>query len=99
MFSERPGSRQGLVTLVPDADDYVKFSVTGEGSVIGDQSIFANPRQAQAGIAAALILASLKAGTITVTAEARGLKPAGKSTCRLDRISPSPWTHLRSGYS
>lgn len=63
-------------TLVPLANDYVKFSVTGEGAVIGDESIFANPMRAQAGIATALIRATLKPGAVTIRAEAFGLQPA-----------------------
>jgi beta-galactosidase len=35
--------RDGNGTLVPLADDYVKSGVTGEGAVIGDETIFANP--------------------------------------------------------
>jgi beta-galactosidase len=63
-------------TLAPLGDDEVKFSVTGEGAVIGDASIWANPMKAQSGVATALVRSTLKAGSITVTAEARGLKPA-----------------------
>jgi hypothetical protein len=54
----------------------VKFSVTGEGAVIGDETIWANPMKAQGGVATALVRSTLKAGSITVTVEARGLKPA-----------------------
>ncbi len=63
-------------TLEPLGDDHVKFSVAGVGAVIGDASIWANPMKAQAGIATALVRSTLKPGSITVTAEARGLKPA-----------------------
>jgi hypothetical protein len=63
-------------TLAPLGDDHVKFNVTGEGVVIGDASTWANPMKAQAGIATALVRSTLKPGSITVTAEARGLKPA-----------------------
>jgi beta-galactosidase len=63
-------------TLVPVANDHVKFTVTGEGAVIGDADIWANPMQAQSGVATALVRSTLKAGSITVTVEARGLKPA-----------------------
>ena len=62
--------------LAPLGDDHVKFSVSGEGAVIGDETIWANPMKAQAGVATALVRSTLKAGSITVTAEARGLKPA-----------------------
>jgi beta-galactosidase len=63
-------------TMVPLGDDQVKFSVTGEGAAIGGETIWANPMKAQAGVATALVRSTLKAGSITVTVEARGLKPA-----------------------
>jgi beta-galactosidase len=50
--------------------------VTGEGAMIGDASIFANPMRAEAGIATALIRSTLRVGAIIVTAESFGLKPA-----------------------
>lgn len=62
--------------LVPLGNDHVKFTVTGEGAVIGDETIWANPMKAQAGVATALVRSTLRAGTIIVRAEARGLKPA-----------------------
>ncbi|MGD0873281.1 MAG: glycoside hydrolase family 2 TIM barrel-domain containing protein [Bryobacteraceae bacterium] len=62
--------------VVPLADDEVRFSVTGEGAMIGDASIFANPMRAEAGIATALIRSTLRVGAIIVTAESFGLKPA-----------------------
>ncbi len=68
--------RDASGTLVPYGDDHVKFTVTGEGAAIGDESNFANPMRAESGIATALIRSTLKAGTITVTATAAGLKPA-----------------------
>jgi beta-galactosidase len=60
----------------PYADDLFSFTVTGEGSVIGDASIGANPVRAEAGIATALIRSTTKPGTITVRATGFGLKPA-----------------------
>ncbi|SPE31572.1 fragment of glycoside hydrolase family 2 protein [Candidatus Sulfopaludibacter sp. SbA6] len=63
-------------TLVPLADDLVKFSVTGPGAVIGDASIGANPMRAEAGVACALVRSTTSPGNITVTAEAFGLKTA-----------------------
>ena len=62
-------------TVVPLADDLVHFEVLGEGEIIGDTSIGANPMQAQAGIAWVLIRSTRRPGTITVTAQAFGLKP------------------------
>lgn len=63
-------------TLVPIAIDHVKFTVSGPGVMIGDDGNWANPMRAQAGVATALVRSTLQAGSITITAEARGLKPA-----------------------
>ncbi|MGC2545031.1 MAG: hypothetical protein WA426_04245, partial [Silvibacterium sp.] len=60
----------------PYGDDEVTFTVNGEGAVIGDASILANPMRASAGIATGLIRSTTKAGTITVEASAFGLKTA-----------------------
>jgi beta-galactosidase len=54
----------------------VTFSVSGEGTVIGDANLLANPVRAQAGIATALIRSTTKPGVITVEATAFGLKTA-----------------------
>lgn len=66
----------GRGTLHPFADDDVTFTVEGEGAVLGDASIGANPVRAEAGIATALIRATTKPGKIVVRASAPGLKPA-----------------------
>ncbi len=63
-------------TTYPYGDDEVTFTVSGEGAVIGDASIFANPVRAEAGIATALIRSTTRIGTITVQASAFGLKNA-----------------------
>jgi beta-galactosidase len=63
-------------TTYPFGDDEITFTVSGEGSVIGDLSIRANPMRAQAGIATGLIRSTAKAGSITVEATAFGLKTA-----------------------
>lgn len=60
----------------PYGDDEVTFTVSGEGAVIGDASLFANPMRAEAGIATALVRSTTRAGTITVEASAFGLKTA-----------------------
>jgi len=60
----------------PYGDDMITFAVSGEGSVIGDASIGANPVRAEAGIATALVRATTKPGTITVRASGFGLAPA-----------------------
>jgi beta-galactosidase len=61
-------------TVHPFADDLVTFSVEGEGMVIGDAAIEANPVHAEAGIATALIRSTSKPGRLTVRADAPGLK-------------------------
>ena len=58
----------------PYADDMVTFSVSGEGALIGDERIFANPLRAEAGIATALVRMTRSAGSITVTAKSPGLQ-------------------------
>lgn len=68
----------------PYADDFVQFSVQGEGYLIGDERIFANPVRAEAGIATALVGTTRRAGSILVRATAPGLS-AGMA--RFDSIS------------
>jgi beta-galactosidase len=65
----------GRGTVHPFADDLVTFTVEGEGVVIGDASIGANPVPAEAGIATALIRASTKPGKLAIRASAPGLQP------------------------
>ena len=64
----------GHGTVYPFASDMVTFAVTGEGSVIGDASIGANPVPAEAGIATALIRSTSKPGKLIVKASIPGLK-------------------------
>ncbi len=61
-------------TTHPFADDMVTFSVSGEGVLVGDGSIFANPVRAEAGIATALVRMTNTPGRITVHAASPGLK-------------------------
>jgi beta-galactosidase len=63
-------------TTYPYSDDVVTFSVSGEGALIGDGRIFANPLRAEAGIATALVRTTRIAGPITVRAASPGLKEA-----------------------
>lgn len=63
-------------TTYPYGDDEVTFKVSGEGTVIGDASLLANPVRARAGIATALIRSTTRPGAITVEAFAFGLKTA-----------------------
>jgi beta-galactosidase len=60
----------------PYGDDIVAFSASGEASLIGDESIFANPVRAEAGIATALVRTTRTAGLVTLRAAAPGLKDA-----------------------
>jgi beta-galactosidase len=57
----------------PYSDDYVTFTVSGEGTVINDERILANPVRAEAGIATALVQMTTTPGSVTVTATAPGL--------------------------
>ncbi len=60
----------------PYSDDIVAFTVTGEGSLMNDGKIFANPLRAEAGIATALVRTTRVAGLVTVQASSPGLKGA-----------------------
>jgi beta-galactosidase len=61
-------------TTHPYADDMVTLTVGGQGSLIGDESIFANPLSAEGGIATFLVRTTRVAGRVTVRATAPGLK-------------------------
>jgi len=63
-------------TTHPYADDIVTFSVTGEGTLIGNETIFANPLRAEGGIATALVRTTKVAGPVIVHASTPGLKGA-----------------------
>ena len=60
-------------TTCPYADERIQFSVEGEGQIINDERIAANPVQAEAGIATVLVRMSTKPGPVVVRAEAFGL--------------------------
>jgi beta-galactosidase len=60
----------------PFGNDMVTFSVDGAGSLIGDESIFANPVRAEAGIATALVRTTTSAGPVIVRAISSDLKSA-----------------------
>jgi beta-galactosidase len=62
-------------TPCPLADDLVEFTVEGDGAVIGDRRIFANPVRAEAGIATALVRAGKRPGPLTIKAASFGLEP------------------------
>jgi beta-galactosidase len=63
-------------TTYPYADDFVTFSVVGNGSLIGEDRILANPVRAEAGIATNLVRMTKTPGPVTVRASAPGLKEA-----------------------
>ena len=63
-------------TTYPNGDSLVTFATDGPGQIVNDARIRANPIQAEAGIATALVRAGSTPGVITVRAEAFGLKPA-----------------------
>jgi beta-galactosidase len=63
-------------TTYPYGDDEITFRVSGEGSLIGDAKIGANPMGARAGIATALVQSTTRAGIILLEATAFGLKTA-----------------------
>lgn len=70
--------RSGMVKRL--GEDLVQFTVEGEGSVIGDASIGANPRHVEWGTAPALIRATTHAGKIKIIAR----------TVRTGAIAPAP---------
>jgi beta-galactosidase len=63
-------------TTHPFADDEITFTIEGEGQIIDDPRIKANPVRAEAGIATVLVRSTPHAGAIMVRATAFGLKPA-----------------------
>jgi len=63
-------------TIHPHGDDYVTFSVSGEGSLIGGEAISSNPVRAEAGIATCLVRTTRSPGRVEVRASAPGLKDA-----------------------
>lgn len=65
-------------------NDVLKFEITGEGTIIGDQNIFANPKKVEWGTAPVLVRSTTNTGTITVRAsvlhEGINTPSAGKIT-------------------
>ena len=60
----------------PYADDLITFAVEGEGSLLSEEAIRANPTRAEAGIATALVRTTQVPGAIKIKACAPGLKEA-----------------------
>jgi beta-galactosidase len=71
-------------TLVPLADNLIKFQLVGPGSIIGvdngnqisHESFKANQRKAFHGMALAIVQAKQRAGRIVLQARSAGLSPA-----------------------
>jgi beta-galactosidase len=69
--------------LVPDADNFIKFSVSGAGTLVGTDngyqadtiSLKSNKRKCWKGMALAIVQATTKKGNITLRADSAGLPP------------------------
>ena len=89
-------------TLCPYADDMITFTALGDGEVIGDAVIGANPVRAEAGIACALVRSAARAGKIVVTASSFGLATAELTLESVEpgaaaaRLTAAPVRGLRS---
>ena len=72
-------------------NSYVKFSVEGEGNILGGADVMANPAPVKWGTAAALIQSTLKPGKIKVTASVwlEGSQTPTSATLELESVSPS----------
>ncbi len=66
------------------AKDNIQFSVEGEGEIIGDQSIGANPRAVEWGSAPVLIRSTTKAGKIKVKAHVQFEGTQGPTAVELE---------------
>jgi beta-galactosidase len=70
--------------VVPDADNLIEFSITGDGTIAGTDngyqadtiSLKGTKRKAWKGHALAILQSTLKKGNITLLAKAVGIKPA-----------------------
>ena len=60
---------QGNVVTFTGDNHPIKFSIEGDATIVGDNSIGANPICAEAGIASILVRAGRVAGKITIKAE------------------------------
>jgi beta-galactosidase len=72
------------------AKDQILFSVEGEGEIIGDERIGANPRTVEFGSAPVLIRSTLKPGKIRIHARMlfEGENAPSSTTIELESISP-----------
>jgi len=71
--------------------EHILFTVEGEGSIVGDKTIDANPRPVEWGTAPALIRSSLKPGKIRITASVAlpGINTPGEASIEIESV-PSP---------
>lgn len=65
-------------TLVKACEQPVRFIIEGDAQIVGDGQkwVHANPMQAEAGIATALLRAGERAGKVVLRAECEGIEPA-----------------------
>jgi beta-galactosidase len=88
-------------TIVPVTNTKVKFSVAGQGAIVGDSALGANPKNSIAGIAGAILKATATAGAITVTASAAGLTSGSASITTVPftdiKVPVSPVSIIKSG--
>lgn len=70
--------------------DVVKFTIEGEGQVIGDETNGANPRVVEWGTAPLLLRSTIKAGKIKIIASItpEGLATAKSATLELESVAP-----------
>ncbi|MBR1687414.1 MAG: glycoside hydrolase family 2 [Prevotella sp.] len=78
------------------AKEHIRFTVEGEGEIIGDATIAANPRATEWGSAPVLIRATRKAGRIKVRAEVQypGTHAPTAAELELQSVAPAfPFCH------
>ena len=71
-------------------NDQIRFKVSGEGGILGENSGFVNPRPIEWGTAPLLVQSSLKAGKITVYAEVilKGSQKAVSGEITFESVTP-----------
>ena len=80
-----------------NALEHVTFTVEGEGAIIGDASILANPREVEWGSAPVLVRSTHKAGKIRIIARPtfEGIHAPAADTLTIESI-PAPLPHCYS---
>ena len=71
------------------AKDNIMFSIEGEGRIIGDETIFANPRAVEWGSAPILVQATDKPGSITIHARSAfsGVYAPAEATLTIESVA------------